>query len=138
MNKPEHPLPLSDARRLTQRVYFERDGTVSLHNGYTEMGQGLLTVLTQFAAEVTGLPAAIFRPRVDATFALGCGQTTGSRATLFAGNAVRRAAEKLRAELDRGHTLAGLAGRTFGADIAVDDTTAPGAPGGVPGGPPRP
>jgi CO/xanthine dehydrogenase Mo-binding subunit len=52
------------------------------------MGQGLLTVLVQFAVEVTGLPAAVFRPKVDSTFALGCGQTTGSRATLFGGRAV--------------------------------------------------
>ena len=109
------------------RLVVEPGGTVTLHNGYTEMGQGLLTVLTQFAVEVTGLPAAIFRPRVDSTFALGCGQTTGSRATLFGGRAVTSAAEKLRAELERGRTLAELAGRVFAADVLVDDTTAPGA-----------
>jgi len=40
------------------RLVVERDGTVSLYNGYTEMGQGLLTVLTQFAVEVTGCPPA--------------------------------------------------------------------------------
>jgi xanthine dehydrogenase molybdenum-binding subunit len=105
------------------RLAVERDGTVSLYNGYTEMGQGLFTVLTQFAVEVTGLPAQRFRPRVDATFALDCGQTTGSRATLFAGRAVRSAAMKLRAALDAGHTLAALAGRVFAADEVVDDTT---------------
>ncbi|MEK7329854.1 MAG: molybdopterin cofactor-binding domain-containing protein, partial [Candidatus Eisenbacteria bacterium] len=93
------------------RLVVEHDGTVSLYNGYTEMGQGLFTVLTQFASEVTGLPASVFRPKVDATFALGCGQTTGSRATLFAGNAVVSAAARLRADLDRGRTLAELAGR---------------------------
>ena len=70
------------------RLVVEHDGTISLYNGYTEMGQGLLTVLTQCAVEVTGLPADIFRPKVDATFALGCGQTTGSRGTLFGGRAV--------------------------------------------------
>jgi len=95
------------------------------------MGQGLLTILTQFAAEVTGLPAGVFRPKVDATFALGCGQTTGSRATLFAGNAVTSAARKLREALDAGSTLASLAGRVFAADVVVDDTTALGAPGPV-------
>ena len=30
----------------------------------------------------------MFRPEVDTTYALGCGQTTGSRATLFGGRAV--------------------------------------------------
>ncbi len=109
------------------RLVVETDGTVSLYNGYTEMGQGLLTVLIQFAVEVTGLPASVFHPKVDSTFALGCGQTTGSRATLFGGNAVKSAAAKLRAALDAGRTLADLAGEVFPADVVVDDTTPPGA-----------
>jgi selenium-dependent xanthine dehydrogenase len=74
------------------RLVVEADGTVSVFNGYTEMGQGLLTVLVQFAAEVTGLPAECFRPKVDSTYQLACGQTTGSRATLFGGRAVVSAA----------------------------------------------
>jgi CO/xanthine dehydrogenase Mo-binding subunit len=90
------------------------------------MGQGLLTVLVQFAVEVTGLPASIFRPKVDATFALGVGQTTGSRATLFGGRAVESAAKKLKAALDEGKTLGDLAEQVFAADIYVDDTTSPG------------
>jgi xanthine dehydrogenase molybdenum-binding subunit len=107
------------------RLVVEHDGTISLYNGYTEMGQGLLTVLIQFAVEVTGLPAGIFRPKVDSTFALGCGQTTGSRATLFGGNAVKSAAEKLKAALDSGKTLGDLKGEVFAADVVCDDTTAP-------------
>ena len=110
------------------RLVVEADGTVSLYNGYTEMGQGLLTVLVQFAVEVTDLPAAVFRPKVDSTFALGCGQTTGSRATLFAGRAVTSAAQKLRADLDRGLGLAELSGKVYAADIVVADTTPLGAP----------
>jgi xanthine dehydrogenase molybdenum-binding subunit len=109
------------------RLVVEADGTISLYNGYTEMGQGLLTVLVQFAAEATGLPPSRFRPKVDATYALACGQTTGSRATLFGGRAVLSAAQKLRADLDRGLTLDRLAGRAYAADVLVDDTTALGA-----------
>ncbi|MEZ4221590.1 MAG: selenium-dependent xanthine dehydrogenase [Polyangiaceae bacterium] len=109
------------------RLVVEQDQTVSLYNGYTEMGQGLLTVLTQFAVEVTGLPAKVFRPKVDSTFALGCGQTTGSRATLFGGLAAKSAAEKLRAELDQGKTLGDLVGRVFAADVVKNDTTPLGA-----------
>ncbi|HMB68053.1 MAG TPA: molybdopterin cofactor-binding domain-containing protein, partial [bacterium] len=108
------------------RLVVEDDDTVTIYNGYTEMGQGLYTVLVQFATEVTGLPASTFRCRVDATFALGCGQTTGSRATLFGGRAVVSAAEKLKAELDAGRSLADLRGAVFAADVVVDDTTAPG------------
>ena len=110
------------------RLVVEADGTVSLYNGYTEMGQGLLTVLVQFAVEVTGLPPAVFRPKVDTAYQLACGQTTGSRATLFGGRAVVSAAEKLRADLDAGATLAALAGRVYPADVVIDDTTALGAP----------
>ena len=110
------------------RLVVEKDRTISLYNGYTEMGQGLLTVLIQFAVEVTGLPGSVFRPKVDSTFALGCGQTTGSRATLFAGRAVTSAAAKLKADLDRGLALGELVDRVYAADIVIADTTALGAP----------
>jgi xanthine dehydrogenase molybdenum-binding subunit len=109
------------------RLVVEADGSVSLHNGYTEMGQGLLTVLVQCASTVTGLPPSIFRPRVDSTFELDCGQTTGSRATLLGGRAVHQAAAKLRADLDAGHELAALAGRIYDGDVLIDDTTAAGS-----------
>ncbi|NDD29081.1 MAG: selenium-dependent xanthine dehydrogenase [Proteobacteria bacterium] len=105
------------------RLVVEPDAHVTIFNGYTEMGQGLLTVLTQFAVEATGLPASTFRVKVDSTYALDCGQTTGSRATLFGGRAVLSAAAKLRADLEQGHTLADLAGRVYAADVTVDDTT---------------
>ena len=105
------------------RLVIEADETISLYNGYTEMGQGLLTILIQFAVEVTGLPARHFRPKVDSTYALACGQTTGSRATLFAGKAVKRAAEKLKTDLDAGNDLHALIGNVYAADILVDDTT---------------
>ena len=104
----------------------EENGTVSVYNGYTEMGQGLLTVHIQCAVEVTGLPASIFHGKVDSTFELGCGQTTGSRGTLLGGRAVQAAAEKLKADLDHGLTLGDLAGRTYPGEVLIDDTTAPG------------
>jgi xanthine dehydrogenase molybdenum-binding subunit len=85
----------------------------------------------QFAVEATGLPASVFRPKVDSTYALGCGQTTGSRATLFGGRAVTSAALKLRADLDVGHGLSNLVGRVYPADVVVDDTTPLGATGRI-------
>lgn len=112
------------------RLVVEPDGSVSIYNGYTEMGQGLLTVLVQCAVEVTGLPAALFRPRVDTTYQLGCGQTTGSRATLFGGRAVVAAAEKLKADLE-GSSLEGLVGRVYAGDVLTEDTTRPGALGPI-------
>jgi xanthine dehydrogenase molybdenum-binding subunit len=115
------------ARELGRcRMVVVPGGAVDLHTGFTEMGQGLLTVLMQCAAEVTGLPAGAFRPRVETRFELGGGQTTGSRATLLAGRAVAGAAAKLRADLDRGLTLRDLAGREYEGEVVIDDTTAPG------------
>ncbi len=116
------------------RLVVESDGTVSLYNGFTEMGQGLLTVLIQCAVEVTGLPADTFHPKVDSTFDLDCGQTTGSRGTLLGGRAVQEAAEKLKTDLDGSNSdgvgsladLKTLAGRVYEGDVLIDDTTAPG------------
>jgi xanthine dehydrogenase molybdenum-binding subunit len=108
------------------RLVVEEDGTVSIYNGFTEMGQGLLTILVQCAVEVTGLPASIFRSKVDSTFDLACGQTTGSRGTLLGGRAVVDAAQKLKADLDAGKTLEDLVGSVYAGEVVIDDTTAPG------------
>jgi len=108
------------------RLVARQDGTIDLHTGFTEMGQGLLTILIQCAVEVTGLPAGIFRPQVNSLFEVGSGHTTGSRATLLAGPSVVDAARKLRADLDSGLGLADLAGRIYAGEYRIDDTTAPG------------
>jgi xanthine dehydrogenase molybdenum-binding subunit len=108
------------------RLEVEPDASVSLYSGFTEMGQGLFTVLIQFAVEVTGLPPSVFRPKVTSRFELGSGQTTGSRGTLLAGRATMDAAAKLAADLKMGHTLHDLAGRIYEGETTIDDTTAPG------------
>src|SRR6185312_7469502 len=106
------------------RLVVDSPTQVSLYNGYTEMGQGLLTVLVQCAVEATNLPASVFRAKVDSTYQLGCGQTTGSRATLLGGRAVVIAAKKLRADLDAGSKLSDLVGKVYEGDELIDDTTA--------------
>jgi len=108
------------------RLEVEADGTVSLFVGFTEMGQGLLTIMSQCAAEVTGLPSSVFRPQVNSRHEVGVGQTTGSRATLLAGRATEAAAKAMRADLDKGLTLDQLVGKVYAGDIQIDDTTAPG------------
>lgn len=105
------------------RLVVEEGGAVALRCGFTEMGQGLWTALAQIAAEVTGLPAHRFRPELDTSSPLGCGQTTGSRALLLGGKAVIAAARSLRAALDGGATLASLAGREFAGDERAAGTT---------------
>jgi xanthine dehydrogenase molybdenum-binding subunit len=114
---------IGNGAKESGRVHLtvEDGGTIALTTGFSEIGQGLLTVLTQIASEVTGLPSTRFKPRVDTKFALDCGQTTGSRATLLAGRAVVDAATKLRRDLDAG-TLA----RDYDGEVIIDDTTPPG------------
>jgi xanthine dehydrogenase molybdenum-binding subunit len=106
------------------RLVVERDGRITLYNGFTEMGQGLMTVLVQLAVETTGLPAAIFVPKIDSTYDLDCGQTTGSRGTLLSGRAVLDAAAKLKADLDAGLTLDKLIGLVYVGETVIRDTTA--------------
>jgi xanthine dehydrogenase molybdenum-binding subunit len=97
---------------------------IIIHNGFTEMGQGLFTVLTQFTCEASGLPPEIFEVKVDTRRQHDCGMTTASRATLLGGMAVKRAAEKLRADLDRGNSLSDLIGKEYAGEMAVEYTTA--------------
>jgi xanthine dehydrogenase molybdenum-binding subunit len=105
----------------------ENDGTITLANGYTEMGQGLYTVLIQMASEVTGIDPRRFRATVDTRDQVPSGMTTASRATVCGGRAVVIAAEKLKADL-AGHDLTQLAGRTYLGEFIYDKTSKLGAP----------
>ncbi len=109
------------------RLVVGEDGRITVFNGFTEMGQGLLTVLIQCAVEETGLGADRFDARVSTDHEMAVGQTTGSRGTLLGGRAVQVAARKLRADLDAGHDLRSLAGKVYVGEVLIDDTTAPGA-----------
>ena len=72
-------------------VRFEPDGTVEVRHGWTEMGQGVHTVARQVAVEELGVDPERVVVRVDTTYELGDGQTTGSRGTLMGAGAVRNA-----------------------------------------------
>jgi xanthine dehydrogenase molybdenum-binding subunit len=128
------------------------DGTVGIYTGYTEMGQGLFTLLLQTACEETGLPPDAFNlVAADTKYDLDCGQTTASRGTFLGCRAVQEAARKLKAELDpaaaaseacssacgirsegdaesfagvpaRKTRLRELAGRTYYGEVLIDDT----------------
>ena len=102
----------------------EADGSLSLFHSWTEMGQGVDTVLAQIACEELGIPHERVSVGVDTRYELDTGQTTASRGTMLGGRAVMDAAAKLRAELgDR--PLASLAGREFYGEFKVDWTTSP-------------
>lgn len=99
------------------------DGTVGIYTGFTEMGQGLFTILQQTACEETGLPPRVFNSvTADTKYALDCGQTTGSRGTFLGCRGVQEAARKLRADLDQKKTLSDLAGKTYFGEVLINDT----------------
>jgi len=104
----------------------EADGSVTLFHSWTEMGQGVHTVLQQIVCEELGLPAARVHVVVDTVRELDTGQTTASRATVLGGRAILEAAKALRAELDGGG-LEELAGREFLGEVVIDWTSPPGA-----------
>ncbi len=105
----------------------EADGTVTLYHSWTEMGQGVHTVLGQIACEELGLEPERLRVLVDTERELETGQTTASRSTVLGGRAVIEAARQLRAALNGGG-LETLAGQEFRGEFTVDTTTTLDAP----------
>lgn len=73
----------------------QASGRVRIHTGFTEMGQGLFTVLIQTACEETGLPPGLFDVEASTRQPVPCGMTTASRGTVLACNATLRAAREL-------------------------------------------
>ncbi len=102
----------------------EADGSVTLYHSWTEMGQGVDTVLAQIACQELALPFDRIRVRVDTERELDTGQTTASRATMLGGRAVIEAAAKLREALGE-RPLSALAGQEFFGEFKVDWTTSP-------------
>jgi xanthine dehydrogenase molybdenum-binding subunit len=108
----------------------EADGSVTLFHAWTEMGQGVHTILMQVLCEELGLTPDRVAVEVDTRYELGCGQTTASRATVLGGRSVQAAAAKLKADLGgpaESAALAARAGREYYGEVCVDWTTAPGA-----------
>ncbi len=76
------------------------EGMFQVRCGAVEYGQGLLTVFTQIAAEVLGVGRGHIRVMTgDSAETPDSGSTVASRQTYVSGEAVRRAAERLRTEL---------------------------------------
>ncbi|MBX3395270.1 MAG: molybdopterin-dependent oxidoreductase [Phycisphaerae bacterium] len=117
---------LPEAGRATLTI--EPTGRITIRTGFTEMGQGLFTVLIQTAAQETGLPAATFIATTDTRDAIDCGQTTGSRGTVLGAHGVIDAARKLRADLDAGRSLSDLSGKIYHGEWVCFKTDKFGAP----------
>ena len=76
------------------------DGTIEVRSSSADMGQGLVAVLAQCAAEELGVPYKQVRVLLsDTDLTPNGGPTTASRQTFMSGNAVRHAAAHLRQAL---------------------------------------
>lgn len=90
------------------------DGKLHIFAGASCIGQGLGTVLTQMVYEQTGIPRdKIIYERSNTYCAPDSGTTSGSRQTLFTGEAVRRACQDLKEALERDGDLNALNGQEF-------------------------
>ncbi|HEX7950547.1 MAG TPA: selenium-dependent xanthine dehydrogenase [Candidatus Limnocylindrales bacterium] len=100
----------------------EADGTITLYHSWTEMGQGINTVLRQIVVDELGIAPEVVRVVVDTERELNTGETTASRATTLGGQAVLDAARRLKAEVgDR--PLSEFEAIEFPGEYVVDWTT---------------
>ncbi|RLE22597.1 MAG: selenium-dependent xanthine dehydrogenase, partial [Acidobacteria bacterium] len=81
---------MEDAGRVLLRIL--EGGRVDVLTGFTEMGQGLHTVVRQVICHETGLAPEIIDVRTVSLTEVECGMTTASRATALTTVAAKRAA----------------------------------------------
>ncbi len=99
-------------------ISVETDSRVHIRTSAACIGQGFATVALQMACETTGLRPGQFVVEVpDTTRTPNTGTTTASRQTVLSGEAIVRACQKLKAELDEGASLRDLSGREFYAEF---------------------
>lgn len=81
---------------------IKADGTVCLHQGAVDIGQGSNTVITQMFASALGIDvASVTRLSSDTDITPDAGKTSASRQTFISGNAARLSGLALRAEILR-------------------------------------
>lgn len=93
-------------------VVVSPDGSVSVAVGTTEIGQGMIAVLSQIAAEALGCPHEVVKVvEADTSRVPDSGPTVASRTTIMSGNAIKDAAAKIRAAMEPVIADGGLAWR---------------------------
>jgi CO/xanthine dehydrogenase Mo-binding subunit/aerobic-type carbon monoxide dehydrogenase small subunit (CoxS/CutS family) len=81
----------------TIRIGITARGTLKLHQGATDIGQGSNTVITQIAADALGVPLSLFELiGPDTALTPDCGKTSASRQTYISGKAAERSGVALR------------------------------------------
>jgi len=92
---------------------------VVVDHGWTEMGQGLSTIVLQVVCNETGLPPDIIEVRSDTASGQVAGITAASRASSLVGNALIDACKSLKTDLAK-QPLGQLIGREYEGMWRVD------------------
>ncbi|MFV0342186.1 MAG: selenium-dependent xanthine dehydrogenase [Anaerocolumna sp.] len=102
---------VSDIGRCNLKIIGEK---VHTRSSAGAIGQGVQTILMQMVCETAKLPTtSVIVEHPDTKYTPDSGTTTASRQTVFAGEAARRAAQKLRLDLDQGKSLIDLEGKEY-------------------------
>jgi CO/xanthine dehydrogenase Mo-binding subunit len=102
-------------------IRINEDGTVHVLMGATEMGQGMLTAISQIAAEALNIPVEKIEIRVpDTDFSPYEWQSVGSRTTYTCGKAVQMAARDV---LEQIYRLASLELGKPAGEMKLDNDT---------------
>lgn len=111
--EPDLPVDLRTNRRLDGWIRIDEAGTVTIFTGKAELGQGILTALSQIAADELDVDLARVRMiSADTARSPNESYTFGSQSVEQSGAALRAAAAEARA------VLLGVASRKFNAPAA--------------------
>lgn len=116
----------SFANPSTIRIGVKADGSVVLHQGAIDIGQGSNTVVAQIAADVLGLPvSSVELVGADTDRTPDAGKTSASRQTFVSGKAAQLSAKALRGKILRHANVSETARLSFeGSHVAVSDQVA--------------
>ena len=102
---------LPDKGRATIRV---EDGQVNIYCAASDLGQGAQTVFKQMALDVLGLrPDQVNVIHPNSGNSPDSGTSSGSRQTLISGEAIKKATEKLKVDLDKVDDIKELNGKEY-------------------------
>jgi selenium-dependent xanthine dehydrogenase len=106
------------------KIFIRSENEIEIQHGWTEMGQGVHTIVVQTFCSETGINPEIIKVKVETYAGLPTGMTTSSRATVLVGNAIKNGSEKLRSDLQL-KSLKELSGKTYTGSFKCDWTTKP-------------
>jgi CO/xanthine dehydrogenase Mo-binding subunit len=105
------------------KIEIKSGGHIVLHHGWTEMGQGVDTVVQQIFCEETGIDdSGMIDVMVCTSHSARSGMTTASRATSLVGNAIIEASKALKKDLET-KSLSELDGKIYRGRCALDYTS---------------